>query len=230
MKNAICADGRKIRAYAAFAVAVMMAVTMMCAVPVSQAHAKGLTLENAKGTAHIYPSDYSYNMYWLQSSNPDTYVMPTKVKVSNKKVCTAEKGEGAIFLYFNKQGKTTLSYKWKGKSHKVTIVFHAWKNPVKSFKVGGKQYAGKFKKQDSVHIGKKTISGKVSIKAAKGWKFKSIEIYRWGKDGLQSAKMKNNKTLAKSKKMECIYVTFVNKKTGQEIPIMLNGKDFYLPQ
>ena len=109
----------------------------------------------------------------------------------------------------------------------MVFVVHKWKSPVKSFKLNGKQYAGKFKRGQFVDVGSKVLPGKVSVKAAKGWKFKGIEAEGWTKNyDLKTAKVKNGKTLAKSKKMQCVIAWFANKKSAQEIPDILKWKEY----
>ena len=62
-----------------------MAAAMACAIPTGQAHARGMTLENAKGTVHIYENDYALNWYGISSTDWNIKKEPTGIKLSNKK-------------------------------------------------------------------------------------------------------------------------------------------------
>ena len=74
-------------------------------------------------------------------------------------------------------------------THKVV----KYTRPIKSFKVGGKNYASKFKKTPQVNA-KSSLSGKVAVKAASGWKVKKIRQVnsRFASgEGIPQKKLKN---------------------------------------
>lgn len=193
---------------------------------------KLMTLENAKGTIHLYPIIYNkayktvYLPYDLYSSS-DTRDEPTNVTSSNKKVCEADPGYGCLELTVNWTGKSVVSYTWRGKVHRVTFVVHKWTKPMKSLVVGGKQYAGKFKKSHAATVNTKYFTGKVKVKSANGWKVRNIEAVKGNYD---SKMIKLGKTtIKKSDKIRGLTIRFVNKVTGQEMWVDLNGKGFVIP-
>lgn len=193
---------------------------------------KPMTLENAKGTIHLYPLFYdkeskSVYLFFDLNSRYKTDDEPTNVSSSNPKVCTADPGYGCLSLSYDKVGKTTVSYTWKGKRHKVKFVVHKWTNPVKSFTVGGRQYSSKYKSSNVVKANSKFLTGKVKVKAAKGWKVTSIVGV---KGNYGEKKIKSGKTnLKKSDKVRGITVRVKNKASGQELWLDLTGKKFIIP-
>ena len=103
-----------------------------------------------------------------------------------------------------KPGKALVSfkYKWKGKTKKYTFIIQIRKyvNPVKTFKVGSENYAAAFKKDFKKYINKK-ISGKVNVKAKKGWTLTSLSFSSGGdykdiKNGTKVTLKKNTMLLA----------------------------------
>ena len=215
---------RSWRAAMALAIALVTAAMLTCIAPAGQAQA--ITLENAKGTIHFYLQTTYPTVEMIYSKNKSSTATPKKVKSSKKSVCAADGSGGAIYLYPEKPGKTTLTYKWKGKKHKVKIVFHKWTNPVSSFTIGGKQYAGKLAKKDWYSWGKSYIHGKVKVTAKKGWKIKSIMRI---KQNLMEHKVKNGSTVKKSQKAGCVSVSMVNKKSGQEVNVVIARNGFFMP-
>ena len=191
------------------------------------------TLESAKGTIHLYPNYYDkasnsvYLDYMLLSSGSGAEKEPQKVKSSNKRVCSAAPGYGMLQLSFEKPGKATVSYTWKGKAHKVKFVVHKWTNLVKSFVVGGKQYAGKFANSNTASATSKFIAGKVKVVAVSGWKVSQIESV---KANYASKTIKNGSTtLKKSDKVRGLIVRLKNRASGQEVWLDLDGKGFVIP-
>ena len=110
------------------------------------------------------------------------------------------------------------------KRHSVKLVIHKWTSPVATFKVNGKNYASKFKNSWAASCRSKYITGKIKVKAIKGWKLTSLTAANVND---HEKKIKNNKTvLKKSSKIKCVYATFRNIASGQEIYIALPGKGF----
>ena len=109
-----------------------------------------------------------------------------------------------------KPGKASVSfnYKWKGKTTKYnfTFVIKKYVCPVASFKIGSKEYASAFKTDFKKNV-TKTVSGKVSVKAKKGWKL--LDIGYW-----TNSKYKEIKNGAKVKvsKGALVQVTFTKGK------------------
>ncbi len=146
-------------------------------------------------------------------------------KISNKigKLSVSKtKRNGWIALYLKpkKTGKTTVTLKFKdpetGETHtnKMKVTVYNYKNPFKSFKIGKKNYASKFKKRQTVEkVG--PASGKLKIKLKKGWKIKSILHQDMSSTVLRSTKVKNKQFIDLTSKA---YITIIlkNKKYGIE--------------
>lgn len=145
-----------------------------------------------------------------------SYVVPsgkvTKIKTSNKKVLTASfesfGSERYLTVTGKKAGKAKLTYVYKGKKHKVTFVFKAWKNPVKSLKVGSKEYASELKTRNifpALALGKR-----LTVVPAKGWSIKSIQYSKSGK----VYDLKNKAKIPKRALSMGVVVTMVRDKDG----------------
>jgi hypothetical protein len=87
---------------------------------------------------------------------------------------------GWLKYKLKKTGSATLTYrltKSGGQPSSKTVTERhkivSYKNPVKTFKVGSKNYASKLKKKPTHNV-KGAISGKVRVKAASGWKIVKI--------------------------------------------------------
>ena len=95
-------------------------------------------------------------------------------------------------------------------------------NPIKSFKIGKKNYAKKFKKygtKEDAYVSKKAKKihkKKLSIKPGKDWVIKSIYLeYAMG-EGVQTKNLKNNKKFSAGK-YHSIEVTLYNTETGDTV-------------
>ena len=129
-------------------------------------------------------------------SNNDTYrsisssKSPSKkisnAKSSNEAVATVEvnsfKNSGknyySLAINLKAAGSTNISFKWGSKSYKIKYTVKKYANPLKKFKIGSKNYASGFapakqQYQTGVVIAKtKSLTGKLQVKLAKGWKLK----------------------------------------------------------
>ena len=123
----------------------------------------------------------------------------TKLKSSNKSVVKLSKFvyEGTVYVSVkpNKPGKATVTfdYKYKGKTchAKVKVKVYKYFNAIKSLKIGSKNYASKFKKDNYAYL-KKKLTGKLKIKAKAGYKI--LDIYSYNrKDGSNFKTLKNGK-------------------------------------
>ena len=80
------------------------------------------------------------------------------------------KRKGAAKISFNATvGNETYSYQ-------CTIRVWPYSNPVKTLKIGNKDYASKFKNGRYYTIGKK-FSGKIKLKLNNGWTLQTIRTY-----------------------------------------------------
>lgn len=119
----------------------------------------------------------------LKSSNTD--VLTVSVRNTSKELddVMADYSKVLISLRFKKAGTAVLSYNYKdadGKTIEVKETFKVkkWVNPVKSLKIGSKEYKTKFKKDSGATIKKKLINNKkIKIKLKKGYKLEQIWTY-----------------------------------------------------
>ena len=114
------------------------------------------------------------------------------VKNSNTKVAKVEVTQDgkALNITTKKPGKTKITYKYGGKTYKKKLVVVKYANPVKSFKIGKKNYVSKFKKYGWFACSH-DVSGLVSVKAKRGWTLKKIVITNI--DDYSTKKVANNK-------------------------------------
>ena len=108
-----------------------------------------------------------------------------------------------------KPGKAKVTYMLGGARRAVALKVVKYSNPVKSFKVGAKDYAGKFKKARSCRLpAKKANLGKLRVVAAKGWKLKKLYS---GFSERNSLKTRNGAELGGSLNVRAV---LKNSKTG----------------
>lgn len=209
---------------AATLAAALLAACAMLAVGSMPAHATALeTLDSLKGTQHVfyYPKDRDCNVVEVGYSQDTDKAC--KVKSSNPKVASAKaihKGT-MLRIMFKKAGTAKVSYVYKGKKHTVKYVVAKYVNPVKSFKVGGKEFKGQFQAGE-FGSAPYTASGKLSVKAAKGWKLLKMESDMWSKS-LESIKTKavKNGYRASDDRDLAIRATLKNKKSGVKETVTL---------
>ena len=92
-------------------------------------------------------------------------------------------------------------------------------DPVKTFKIGSKNYASKYAKNDDYRLNKKVSKKKLSIKANAGWKIRSVYVvngstrksYTW----LDKTSFSKKITLSKVNNAY-VYVVMYNTKTGAD--------------
>ncbi len=114
-----------------------------------------------------------------------------------------------------------------GKEYTTNIVVKPYANPCKTFKIGNKDFKGKFDKASRYHLTKqkKNISGKVVIKAKKGWEVKEIVLNEGFSSG-KRVKIKNGTSVilnptAYENFGGAFWVVFKNKKTKEEMMMEL---------
>ena len=147
----------------------------------------------------------------------------TKASSSNKKVATVRANHYGdhytLGVTIKKTGTTKITYYFGGQKKTVKYTVKKYTNPVKTFKVGSKNYASLFapkalKWGSEYAMGlstAKSFSGKVNIKAAKGWKINKIWYY---KNNKKLTFIKNGKKVSKT-----IYV-YVSLKRGKQKEIL----------
>ena len=148
----------------------------------------------------------------------------TKVKSSNAKVVEVRpwgddwKDSKGITIVGLKKGKATITYTYKGKTRKVKVVVKKYSNPIKTLKIGKKNYASKLKKDMSVDLAKwNACNGKkLSVTPANGWKIVSMTCgYNdgdWSK--FYAKKVKNGGKLPKAVNGEVLVIVLKNTKNG----------------
>lgn len=168
----------------------------------------------------------------------------TNLKSSKTAVAAAVKktynGAAFIYLKLKKAGKTTVSFKYKSKTYKITVTVQKYKNPVSSIKIGNTKLASsKFKTLSTQTLKYSSYANKkqkITISLAKGWKLQSYETVNINEDtgefttknisgfwyvqkGWQkSSDIKSNKSTItiKGGKGYTIEIPVVNTKTKQE--------------
>lgn len=144
----------------------------------------------------------------------------TNVSSSNPSVATAKvlhfKSYYNLQVQINSVGTTTISYKINGKKHSVNYVVKEYANPFASLKIGGKDYTSAFNPGSveyySAFSGAKSLSGKLSVKLAKGWKL----VKAWWAPGNTLKFIKNGSKVSKAK-----FIGFYIKKGKQKEQLWL---------
>lgn len=134
-----------------------------------------------------------------------------------------------IVLYANEKGiaKVTVNV-WKNgtkKTYKTTVKTVQYQNPVKTLKIGSKNYGKKFKKADWCSSVKfPAAKKKITVNPASGWKVKSIGVSGFTGDGEFAevkAKNKSNFNFKKYSSIRTITVTLKNTNTKAEQKLFL---------
>lgn len=160
----------------------------------------------------------------------DAYKPITKCKSSNKQVATVKvtkyapedhggytiPGYYTLSVTLKKAGTTKITYYYKGKKHTATFKVQKYVNPIKSFKLGSKEYKKCFNAKNlfmNPRVGYPTtlstgkIQGKLKITPASGWKIN--RIYYGSEQTNNVERIKNGATVSKN-----FTVEMKNKKTG----------------
>ena len=150
-------------------------------------------------------------VYYMDGTSGVTYIYLhgvtktsaiTNLKTSKKSVAKVFKDvpdgkTAAVAILPKKAGTTTITFKVKynGKTIKGKTKFIARKysSPLKSFKVGSKNFTSKFKKTGHLQVDK-ALKGKLSIKLKSGYKISQMSIYSWS-GGSFVKEPKNNKSV-----------------------------------
>ena len=179
---------------------------------------------------------YAYNLMGKNKTvsirvENDTFI---SVSSSNKKVATITKekvkgDERWIDVKLLNPGKVAEAVvKVKGyededmediRIDKYLFAFYKYTNPFKSFKIGKKNYASKFKKRflyDKVSV---NTSGKISYSLKKNWKIETIRYCN-----PTSSRLVKKGSKIHFKKRGCIIITLTNKKTGVYSEFLLGCK------
>lgn len=219
----------------------LVLMTLILAMPVlpvteAQAASKKPTFSKNVTLVH-YAKDKARNKGAWEIRTDDEYgrdtIKVSKLKSSNSKVLKvhiANKGgkQEAIGIQSKKAGTATVSFTAtvNGKKHnfkcKVKVV--KYQNPFKSFKVGSKNYASKYKNtsfsawadnKNWPAPSKDKIKGKLNIVPNKNWKIKSIRVANAYETGWKKIKNKSKIDMSK-KNSRTLQIEMRNSKTGVE--------------
>ncbi len=145
----------------------------------------------------------------------------TNLTSSNQKVAKVKTlKDGGYRLWIKKAGQAIISGYADGKDYTVDINVLKYSNPCKSLMIGKKEFAKQFQKEPSIVLDDKKLSGKISVKPAKGWEL--ADIRQGGARHLKN----NQKVSLKAKGTNRLIITF--RKTGTEygcsIEILIGGR------
>ena len=180
-----------------------------------------------------------WNHYWLDTDAVFDQEAAVTMKSSKKSV--VKPGSSGSDFIAKKAGTAKITMKGKkgnkAKKYKCTVKVVKYKNPVKKFKIGKKDYTSKLNKpvyQDAWAAMKvKKGKAKISIKPKNGWKVKKIR-YWWEQFDAEGnlvnqfdKKVKNNSKIAIKKGANYdsgLIITMTNKKEklSQVYELMIN--------
>ena len=207
----------------------LVLMALMLAIPVlptveAQASTKKPAFPSKITMAHYKKGAWngeSLNRSFMRVGNDKTgRVDISKVKSSNPKVLRAVQGAdpGYIVLETKKAGtsKVTFEAKVGKKKYKYTSTVKVvkYENPLKTFKVGSKNYLSKLKSTSVPRMVGAPVKGKLNIAAKKGWKITSMEVYESHTGKRRKIKNKANINLEGTGGVSHLSVTVKNSKTG----------------
>ena len=205
------------------ATVVILALVLSATMGVNQAYAVSGNLNSFKGKVALSHYKGDEAIYYFPSVKSGNTYVPTTEEVSdatssNKKVAKVKIVKSSYYynLVVTKKGygKTKITYKCDGKTYNVVLKVYKYKNPLKSLKIGSRQFATYFKKKPATSASKaqkvQSTKGKLVVKAAKGWKAQEILVLCQ-----DTGKCKKVKSSYRIKDNECLRsITMVHKKTG----------------
>lgn len=209
-----------------------MAMLILMMLPVT-AHAKTVAwninyYNQANKTVQKYRLNHQIFFDGRLDKYPSSKYKITGIRVANPKILSAKAGKSeygnkygvCLDVTVKRAGRTTITYKVKEKagrkrtySYKVKVRAYKYQNGLASLKIGKKQLAPLFKEADTATYSRpgKAITGKLSVKAKKGWKIDTILYYNGGKDGFVKNGAKIN---VKAGKLGSLFIHMTEKKTG----------------
>lgn len=167
-------------------------------------------------------SDYGY-----QIGNFGDKLTIKNMKSSNKSVVTASAVKEGTLTYIDfkikKAGSSVLTFKVKiGNktfSYKTKVNVRKYTNPLKTCKIGSRNFIPTFNMYNSCEVGKK-MSGKFKLALKSGWKLVSIQTYNseTGGNFKSYIKVPSKITL---KKNELLKITVRNTKAKYEMDLQI---------
>ena len=139
---------------------------------------------------------------------------------SSKKSVAAVKGKSSkAYILVKKAGSTDLKLKAKKKgadkysTYKASVTVYEYTNPFKTYRIGKKSFKKRY--DSSLLYGTSgVLKGKVTIKAAEGWKL--VSISKMGPDDDDFIKIKNGSSV-KIPQMGEVRVVMKHKASGQKV-------------
>lgn len=187
------------------------------------------TMDGKNGGVLAFKSDWTFKMKKCKSSNK---------KIAKVKFDSSSDGMPPCYtVLINKKGKAKLTVYAKPtgskkayKKYVIKITAYEYINPAKSFKIGSRNFAGKFKKVDWCDYEGKNLTGKLSIKTKKGWQLKSISLGNYTdaqkfveKEHLgKTVKIKNGSVITLTGETPELRVTYYNKKKKYDVTQVLD--------
>lgn len=167
------------RTVLAGAVSVACAVALVAAVPPGDALAAGYSAAGISAAVPTASKKVVTSYLKGDPGNSRTYLSTRKVtdvKSSDPKVVSVKAQGGYGFaVRVRKAGKAKVTYRIGGAKKVLSYAVRKYANPVRSFKLGSKDYAAKLKGRKSYALPKERRDlGKVSVRPARGWRLKRI--------------------------------------------------------
>lgn len=196
----------------------LLAVPATSMKDVSAATSKKVYFYPSNGVVTYKPGDQYSSYYTIISIIGCSKKSEIKKLKSTNKDIRVEAKDGYVKAYFGKKAATTtISCTAKGVKIKTKLTVKKYTNPVKTFKIGSKNYASKYAKNDDYRLNKKVSKKQLSIKANAGWKIRSVYVvngstrksYTW----LDKTSFSKKITLSKVNNAY-VYVVMYNTKTG----------------
>ena len=209
---------------------ILVLVMVMCLVPPVEAEAASKKPNFPGGIDfHYYAKDKSLNTeQWVLGKKGTNYKV-TGLTSSNKKIVTVSKiydqEYTCIKFKVKKAGKAKVSFKVKvgskTYSYKCDVSVSKYSNPVKTLKIGTKNYASKYNKNNYYDLGgENKVTGKLTVKTNKDWEIKFLYIWDYNKN--KEIKVKNNKNIT-LKENQSLMVSCYNNKTKVWTGITVNN-------
>lgn len=182
-------------------------IIMMALVPAKQAKANEVSLPNKSGATiccmiidkncqyGLFPNSKLKNMDVITFTSSNPSVAKTVVsKNYSYQIKGNERKRGAFYLKKPGTTKLTMTYRLNNKIKKMVINLKVIKytNPLKTFAIGGKNYAKIFNKVTTAGVSYKLIhkaggTYKFAVKPKKDWKVTSVKV-NGSKKQLKNAK------------------------------------------
>ena len=168
---------------------------------------------------------YTGNCVWVANEG-DYEINMEKSSIADPSILKLKEDYG-LYAIIKKAGTTTITLVATPKgskeeqTYKIKVVAEKYVNPLKTFKIGKKNYVKGLNKSEVCIKNTKKISGKLVVKAKKGWKITKIQKTGYN---IKPKKIKNGKKVTITGKIpQAVLVTVKNKKTGQVLKVRVGA-------